>query len=281
MLITVIPFSHSLTLDPYTYSVPDIWRVSICLGGLVEIPFGKNIDTGIIASIEPSIPAGFDPESIKPILRVIASIELLSLPQISMILAIAHRYFIPLHRVLRMFLPAPLLSRLDKKNYILNPSDRSPQRENHQRKKIIEYSRDRAFSREDVDSLLHPGSVIIFPDDFFLYTLSEKLAPEIAICPAEATPVRKSKFWIDAYEGREKIIVWTRRLLYYNLERYDHLYYLEDAFWDEDYQYPTRLRNLDILRIFTDQNQFDITIITSSPTLELLAQFRDFSLVTR
>ena len=207
MRITVIPFAHSLTLDPYTYSVPDMWHTSICLGGLVEIPFGNNIDTGIITGIDGEIPQGFDPENIKPIHQVIASIELISLSQISMILAIAHRYFIPLHRVLKMFLPTPLLSRLDKKNYLLDICAVSTKNEKNYREKSIIHYRDRAFSREDLDSLIHPGSVIIFPDDFFLYTMTDKLSSEIAICPAEATSVRKSKFWIDAYEGRAKIIV--------------------------------------------------------------------------
>ncbi len=281
MHITVIPFSHSLTLDPFSYSVPDIWRASIRLGWLVEIPFGKNIDLGIIAGMDEEIPLHVDPESIKPILRVIASIEILSLAQISMILSIGHRYLMPLHTVLKMFLPAPLLSRLDKKNYILTPSEDTPKIDHKNRKKTIEHYRDRALCHEDLSQYLHPGSVVIFPDDFFLFTMTKNFTSILSQCPSEATVVRKSKFWIDAYEWREKIIAWTRRLLYYNLAQYDYLYYIEDAFWDEDYQYPTRLRNLDILRIFTDQTELDVTIVTSTPTLELFAHFRDFSFITR
>lgn len=44
----IIPFSHSLSLEPYTYEVPLIWEDTITLGCLVSIPFGKNIDSGIV-----------------------------------------------------------------------------------------------------------------------------------------------------------------------------------------------------------------------------------------
>lgn len=47
----VIPFSHSLTLEPYTYEVPPLWRETIILGSLVSIPFGKAIDSGIVVGI--------------------------------------------------------------------------------------------------------------------------------------------------------------------------------------------------------------------------------------
>ncbi len=47
----------------------------------------------------------------------------------------------------------------------------------------------------------------------------------------------------------------------------------------EYYQYPTRIKNLDILRYIALSREFNITIISSSPTLSLFANFRDFQII--
>lgn len=277
MLVSIIPFSHSLTISPFTYIVPPIWERSIVLGGLVEIPFGKSIEQGIIAGIEEECIEALDPEKLKSILRVISSTALLAPYQLSMIFALCQRYLIPLHRILKMFLPAPLMTRLEKKNYILEQSPVFPISPLEYR---IDYSKERYFSRDSLSDYAEPWSILVFPDDFFLLGFSEKSEGNRAVYRSEATAIQKSKSWIDTYEWKTMILAWTRKLLYYNLQAYRHIYYIEDAFGDEDYQYPTRLRNLDILRILADQQRLSITILTSSPTLELFAKFRDFKIHT-
>jgi primosomal protein N' len=134
-------------------------------GYLVEIPLGKNIVEGIIASVDTEIPENIIKEDIRAIIRVIASIEIIDAYMISMIEAIAHRYFLPIHKVASMFLPAPLLSRLDKKNYLLE----SPLKEEFSKKNItIHHFIDSIFSTRSLEKYLKPGTIILLPDDIFL-----------------------------------------------------------------------------------------------------------------
>lgn len=281
MYIAVIPFAHSYSTEPYTYSVPELWCESIILGCLVEIPFGKKEDFGIVVDCTDSDVNVWDIRTIRPIIRVVASVELLSHEQRMMILHLAGRFFLSLDRVLNLFLPTPLMNRLDRKNYILYRENLSERNVSLQPIRSIHYFRDHAFGLSDFEKLLLPWTVMVVPDDFFLYTFTEKLSINTGTLPAEATPVRKAWFWMNTYEGKEKIIVWTRRLLYYNLASYERVYFIEDAFGDEDYQYPIRIRNRDVLRIFADTTSLDVTIITSSPTLDTFAYFRDFTIITQ
>ncbi len=49
--------------------------------------------------------------------RIMTDKTILASYQIDMIIMIASRYMIPIHRVLAIFLTRPILSRLEKKNY--------------------------------------------------------------------------------------------------------------------------------------------------------------------
>ena len=276
MYIAVIPFSHSLSITPFTYSVPPLWEAGIVLWWLVEIPFGKTVDQGIIVEISRTDEHREGHDSIRPIERVIASVRLIAPYQIQVILLLAQRYLIPIHRVLKMMLPAPLMTRLEKRNYVLMPGEKYS--DSWAVYSII-HAKDHPFSGTYLSEYTIPGSVILFPDDYFLYSFLEK-RDDIRSIAAESSPVQKAKSWIDAYEGNIPIFVWTRRLLYYNLSCYSHIYYIEDSFWDEDYQYPSRIRNLDILRCIANQKNINITILTSTATLELFAKFRDFHIST-
>jgi len=171
MYISVIPFSHTTSLEPFTYFVHSDWQEQIQAGCLVEIPFGNNIEQGIVSEILDEVPVSTDIESLRPVISVIASIPLLEEYQISMILAIARQYFIPLHRVLRMFLPAPFLSRLDKKNYIIETNTEIPEPSEMRRKYQIHHYTSHAFSTSDIEKYFQSGSVFLFPDDFFLLSL--------------------------------------------------------------------------------------------------------------
>ena len=168
MYISVIPFSHTFSIEPFTYFVSPDWQEQVQIGCLVEIPLGKSIGQGIVSSILDDPSASHLPdEELRPILSVIAHIPLLHPYQIAMIFAICQRYFIPLHKVLRMFLPAPLLSRLDKKNYILEENTNTFPYLPAPQYRILSY-KERVFSASDFEKYREPGSVFIFPDDFFL-----------------------------------------------------------------------------------------------------------------
>ncbi len=291
MYIAVIPLSRSLHPRPYTYFVTSTWSEQIVMGGMVEVSIWHYIERWIVASIGFAPPNDIPLESIKPILSVISSIPLLPPYILTAILSIAGRYSLPIHKALALFFPVPLQSRLDKKNYLLKNHSSNEENTNNPQLRILNFV-DTIFNPStNIENFLEEGAVFIFPDDMFLSSFEdaidtnlEKLGQENTTLTyskfyAESTPTRRSQGWIDIYEKKYKIIVWTRRLLYYNLEKYKHIIYIEDAFGMEYYQYPTRIKNLDILRYIALSQKFDITIISSSPTLSLFANFRDFQII--
>lgn len=295
MYISVIPLRHSQSKRPYTYFVWEVWHESIVLGGIVEIPIGKHTVSGIVAEVGITLPADLTIEDIRAIVCVIASIEIMSPSLISMIVSIADRYFLLIHKVASMCLPAPLLSRLDKKNYILSRPPRfqdskilSVQPSNLptlKRSTTIHHYIDSIFSPSDIESYIIPGSVFIFPDDIllsiFMRSLETSIQEKIWIFPTDLTPTRRVGSWIDTYEKRYDIIFWTRRLLYYNLHAYDHIIYIEDAFGTEQYSYPIRIQHLDILKAIEYTDSHDITIVSSTPTLSLFATFPKRAIISK
>lgn len=289
MYIAVIPLARSLHPRPYTYFVTPTWSDQIVIGGMVEISIWSAVEKWIIASIEKIPPSDVPLDAIKPIISVISSIPLISPYILTAILSIASRYSLPIHKALALFFPVPLQSRLDKKNYLLEVDLWRKDALRHPTYQILNYL-DTIFSPSHIGEFLREDTVLIFPDDMFLSSFEdaidvyiEKMKWENTTLTytklyAESTPTRRSQSWIDVYEKKYQIIVWTRRLLYYNLEKYKNIIYIEDAFGMEYYQYPTLIKNLDILRYVADSHNFNITIISSSPTLSLFANFRDFKI---
>ena len=150
---------------------------------------------GIVAKIDITLPIGLAIEDIRAIVCVIASVEIISPSLISMIIDIADRYFLLIHKVASMCLPAPLLTRLDKKSYVLSehvskplqssttpPKGRESESSNIPTPKYsttIHHYIDSIFSPEDIESYLIPGSVLIFPDDILMSIFVRSLEPSV------------------------------------------------------------------------------------------------------
>lgn len=275
MFLSVIPLKHSLSTKPFTYSVSDTWKDHIQIGSLVEIPIGKHLDLWIISEILLESPTTEKEYfEIKPIIALISETPLITEEMVAMVFQISQKYFVPIHKIISLFLPTPLLSRLDKKNYLLEKKDSFPERDEPVRE--IHHFTNRIFSPKDMERYATNGNIFCFPDDLFALSFFPKETENTDILLNESTPTKKSQIWIDIYEWKRDIIIWTRRILYYNLKAYNRIIYIEDSFGNEQFQYPTRLRTLDILRSLADNTQKDIIIITSTPSLSLFADFRDF-----
>lgn len=281
MLIDVIPLKHTLSTDPFLYSISETWKDDIQIGSLVEIPVGKNIDLGVVSKIYMDTPDWADTNrsdtfELKPIIAVIASTPLLTMWMIESILQISKKYFIPIHKIISLFIPAPLLSRLDKKNYILEKTSLPEKRNPPMR--TIHHFLSRIFSPKDLVAYSQKWDIFCFPDDLFALSFFPKDMEKSELILNESTSTKKSQVWMDMYHAKEDIIIWTRRILYYNLQAYKRILYIEDSFWKEQFQYPTRIRTLDILRALADHTNIDIVIVSSSASLDLFADFRDFSI---
>ena len=284
MYISVIPLARSQSRSPSTYFVWDDFSEMLQVGYLIEIPLGNSLVLGIVSELDIMPPHHIETQDIRSIVRIIATVALLSPDMIAVIFALSERYFLLIHKVASFFLPTPLLSRLDKKNYLLQnaiPETHTPDTT------VIEIHHyiDTVFSPKDIIPYLHSSTIFVFPDDIFLgffqKTLSEYTWLSIGICPNDTTPTRRSAFWIDIFEKKYDIIFWTRRILYYNLRAYHTIIYIEDAFSQEQYSYPTKIQNLDIVKYISQTRINDIIIISSSPTIALLSLFPRAQIISK
>lgn len=88
----------------------------------MEIPLGKSVEYGLIVGREYTVPE--EHIDVRTIARIITSRAVIAPYQIAMILSLARRYMLPIHRVLGFFLPRPIMNRLEKYGYeTLIPED--------------------------------------------------------------------------------------------------------------------------------------------------------------
>lgn len=270
--------------EPLLYAWGDIWEDAVQVGSVVEIPYGKNMENGIVAWIYGESPIDIHSEAfwrIKSIERIITHKILLAPYQIDMICALSVKYMIPIHRVLAIFLTRPILSRLERKNYE-QLTDICPMQRNEKiTQGKIHIIQDGIVTPEIVENYIEWPTVIILPDDFALIPYRKHYANsnDILFVTSDMTDTKKAQAWIDIANGVFSIIYWTRKILYYNLSKYRNIIYIEDALGPDYWHYPIRINYNDIFRIFVNINpSVYCTILTSIPTLATLVHFKHFEI---
>lgn len=287
MFFSIIPFSHSIGVQPLIYNWGTINTEELQVGQIVEIPYGKSMENGIVASILIDSPIDTSSESyarIKPIHRIVTNSVLLAQYQINMIIEISKRYMIPIHRVLAIFLTRPILARLERKSYAqLEPAiTRSLTPRIQKSTNSIHIVQDYIVTPRLVEIYTKKWpTIVILPDDYAMIAYREMHADkqDILFVPNEMTDTRRAQAWIDIANGIFPIIYWTRKILYYNLWVYQNIIYVEDALGPDYWHYPIRIDYADILYIFAKSNpDINLTILTSVPTLTTLTHFRHFNI---
>ena len=282
MYFSIIPFSHSIGTSPLIYLGEGIIENNIQVGSLVEIPYGNSIENGIITKIYIDSPINIASEAhtrIKTITRIVTPRIILAQYQIDMVCAISARYMIPIHRVLAIFLPRPILTRLERKNYEQLENSLTTIHPDQQRK--LHIVQDTIVIPELVDTYMKWPTIVILPDDFAMIPYREYYPDrdDILFMSNDMTDVRKAQAWIDISNGVFPIIYWTRKILDYNLSKYSNILYIEDSLGPDYWHYPIRIHYNDILRIFIQENPLiSFSIITSIPTLATLTHFRNFEI---
>jgi hypothetical protein len=118
---------------------------------------------------------------------------------IASIISLADRYFLLIHKALALYLPAPLMTRLEKRGYVLDSFELvTPLKSSIS----IHHFVSRTFAPEDLNKYLIPKTVIIFPDDMMLtvFMRDYKKQEDIFLLRNEATSAKRSQAWIDIYE---------------------------------------------------------------------------------
>lgn len=270
----IIPCEASFGTEALTYAVGDSFHSRIRVGQLTLIPYGKKQILGIVARIYPAETSRSD---IRDIHDILSNAPVLAEYHIALIERIALKYLLPIHRVCSIFLPIPLIRRLQKQQFPLiehiPPSSHSPN-------EIILF-RDSPVTANHLASQLMAWVVIIVPDDIFLEQIRSQLESthhSLLFLPNDITDTRRAQSWIDIAQKKYDSIIWTRRLLTYNLAGYREIWYVEDAFSTEYFHYPVRIQYTDMLAHIADSECFHIKILTSIPRLKTLSQFHYFTL---
>lgn len=275
MLIEVIPYDASFGTETLTYFVGDSFRSQIKIWQLIKIPYGKKQIYGIIAYIHEEKSINITPE-IKEVIDIIHPHPLLAEYQIPLLMKIAQKYALAIHRVLGISLPKPLLNRLEKYNFPIFPTIQNQTFSNHE----IFLSQHDIITAEKILPFLKPNIIIILPDDIMLHIWREKLQnhKDIFFLPHEATDTRRMQSWIDIVNKKFPIVIGTRRLLWYNLSAYTEIWYIEDGFSQTYFHYPIEIENIDLLAHLANSEKFSIKIFTSIPQLKTLSYFHYFTL---
>ena len=275
MFVDIIPSEHSIGIHPLTYSVPGDFDGKIIPGCIVEIPVRNDSEYGIVIGFREYPPEN---TSIREVIRIVTPKEILSPYQIALILEISTKYLIPIHRVLGFFLSKWVIKRLEKKSYEQINEEKISKPIHEDLKNTLIIIRNTIITWKILEKHIQEWTIIICPDDFTLYRLRNELwiRDDIFYTPNESTETKKAQWWIDIRNKKYKIIVWNRKLLYYNLSAYSHILYLEDAFWREYFHYPIRIEYIDIFDMIDKQCRFWMSIISSVPRISTIHRFKNF-----
>ncbi len=284
MFFAVIPFSHSIGVEPLIYHGGEIQESLVQVGSVVEIPYGKNIEFWIISDIYEDSPIDTQSESferIKTIHRIVTEKQLLDIYQIQLILKITKKYMIPIHRILGIFLPRPVLSRLEKKNYeqLMDiPKKLGASQKQEAPHHSLHIVSDSIVTPDLVEQYISWPTVVILPDDFAMIPYEKAFWDDknILFLKNDMTDTKKAQAWIDIRNWVFPIIYWTRKIIYYNLAYYSTILYIEDSLGPDYWHYPIKIQYNDILHIFMENNPYhSVQVITSVPTLMTLNRFRN------
>lgn len=268
MIIEVIPFDVSIDDSSLSYFVKDELKSEVNIWSIVEIPFKSGIILWIISKLDSEI-LEWD---VKSIVSIVYNKSVLSQYQIDLIYRLSEKYFINIHMVLALFMPKYIYNFLEKKSF----KDLSKPLINEKLskdKKLFYCNKTDVF--EKIIELIEENiwTVIVFPDDFMLEDFLKKhkeFEEKSIVYKNKLTYTKKYKSFIEAYNRSKNIIIWTRKILAYNLEAYEKILYVEDIFLKYLHSYNHKYKNLEILENLEKYGKFEINIIWKIPSLDLL-----------
>lgn len=267
MFIEVIPFGGSIDDEGLTYFVRDELADAVQIGCLVEVPFRNALDYAIVTRTQDVQ----IPESPKSIVRIITSTPLLAHDQIRSIFDTASFYFVHTHHILSLFLSKTLVKYLEKKDFeALIPEKGNRESVSNNTIHFYHHTSDTPFS-EAIGRQVWARTILVFPDDFSIdaYLKNSPMNEESTLVVYDKlTETKKYKAFASVYNGEKNIIIWTRRILYYNLSRYDRIVYIEDALHKTAMRFNHTYKHLEILRRMAPNSHLEISILSSLPTIE-------------
>lgn len=273
MYINVLPVNISFWEEILTYYIKNEQYKYLNIGSIVTIPIKNNIFHWIVLWFSNKVKN--DSFEIKSIIDVVCSFPILDKYQINLIFSLSNKYFYPINKIINLFLPNYIYNRLDKNSFqdILDIKYTERKSLNKNKPTFIHNLWKLPYNNiiwKEFWSL--DDSILIFGDDFSIDSFLEK-NPEYnntaVIYKNSMSYPRKYKIYLDVLSKKKNIIIWTRKILQYNLWAYKKIIYFEDFLVKYNYNQLEKYKNLDIIKSLYLQNVFDIYLISNIPSIEL------------
>lgn len=274
VLAQVLPFEASQDAHGYTYIVPQDLSAHIQMGQLVQVPLRGDVAHGIVASLD-SIGSEVVTDELKEISRIVEITPLFQLEQIQTMLWYAQKHAIHIHKVVAFFMPAPIRNRIIKHG--LNNQNSSvwwcEWMEKAPIPELVFFPDPKNVLIEAWKLLSEPGIVIITPSDIFTQKVLACFSGQresLGVFDTAMTETARAKFWIDIFGDKYHSVIWTRRLVTYNLKRFHTIVFLEDTLFRELLHSFHRYHALEILAWSLNAGQ-EFRIYTSTPSIESMS----------
>ena len=274
MLIEVIPFGGSIDDQWLTYFVRDELAEIIKIGCLVEVPFRNALDYAMVTNLSDTwinSTSDISSDNIRSIVRIITTIPLLAPYQIYSIFDISSYYLVHAHHILSLYISKTLIKYLEKQDFRSLLLSTEKKVNNPDPLICFSHHTDVSSFYKAVDENILWRTILVFPDDFAIdaYMRHASLKWDTTlIVHDKLTETKKHKAFFSVYNGEKNIIIWTRRILYYNLSRYDRVVYIEDAINKTVMRFNHTYKHLELLRRLAHYSHLHISIVSSLPSIE-------------
>ncbi len=252
MYIKVVLFSSSFSDEGISYFVPDFLEEKIKIGKIVLVPYWKKEKQAIV--IEISKENNFDESKIKQIISVNENNIFLYNYQIELIKFLAKNYFTLIHNCLNLFFPKNLKEKIKKEKIFsereflyqtisLSPESSLPfgekggtnlsskQKEifekiiNSKNNKILFHWITWSWKTEIYIEIIKKNlkenkqTLLLVPEIILTSQIFERIKKifpkDIVLINSTISEAKKTKIRLDIYNGKSKIIVWTRSSLFF------------------------------------------------------------------
>lgn len=270
MIIEIIPFDISIDNEGFSYFIKDELADQISVWSIVEIPVKNKVIYGVVGKIN----VEYTEENIKSIVWIACSMPILNKYQIKTIYDLSGRYFVNIHKILNLFLPQYIFKSLENKSFIDLESIGINKKIRNERLLIFNKS-------NEINSIIldliekWENIVLVFADDYMINDFLEKnkeIEEQAIIYKNKFTSNKKYKTFVSIFNRTKKIIIWTRKVLLYNLWAYEKIIYIEDSFIKYIYSFEHKYKNTDLLKYIWKNWNFDINIVSTIPLVESIYQ---------
>lgn len=266
MIIEIIPFDISIDNEGFSYFIKDELVDQISIWSIVQVPVKNNVIYWIVAKMN----VEYSEQNIKSIVGITCSLPILDEYQIKTIYDLSSRYFVNIHKILNLFLPQYIFKSLENKSFIDLELVENLKKTKNEKTLIFNKS-------NEINSIIlnllekWENIVLIFPDDYMIDDFLEKnknIEEQAIIYKNKFSSNKKYKTFVNIFNRTKKIIIWTRKVLLYNLKAYEKIIYIEDSFIKYIYSYEHKYKNTDFLKYIWKNWNFDINIVSTIPLVE-------------